>query len=138
MENDFALVSMLEAALKNSLGDRYLVNTAPPYQVREGPAHIRPDLIIWPQDDPKRPYMVELKMINKNFDLPLAVANQTRKMIEENRDLNPMLILATTSRVGNLLRQELDEQNVAIVQSEMSSNLADDITELIRTHQTES
>jgi hypothetical protein len=135
--NEFALVSLLETALKDSLGDRYLVNTDLPERSSEGSAYDRPDLIIWPQDEPKRPYMVELKMIDKNFDLPLTVANQTKRMIEKNRELNPMLILATTSRVGNLLRRELDGQNVAIVQSDMSSDLADDITEFIRMNQTD-
>jgi hypothetical protein len=135
VENDLALVSLLEAALKTSLGDRYVVKTDLPGRQSNGLAHSRPDLIIWPQDGSKRPYMVELKMMNNNFDLPLAVANQTQRMLEENKDLNPMMILATTSRVGKLLRQELDGQNVAIVQSEMSSNLADDITEVIRMNQ---
>lgn len=138
MENEFAILSLLETALQKSLGDRYRVNSEPLYPSPQGQHHIRPDLVVWPQDEPKRPIIVELKMLNKEFDLPLSVASQTRRMIEENQGANPMLILATNSRVGTLLRRELDGQNVTVVQSDVPSALADDISNVIRQTQARS
>lgn len=126
METGSALASLLETALQRSLGANYEVS-------REvGSGQFRGDLLVRHLEDPKQVYVVELKMLNGGVDLPLTVANQTRRTIAENHALNPTLILATTSRVGNLLRQELAAQNVAIVQAEQPSQLSAGIAQVIR------
>lgn len=129
MESESTLVPLLETALRKSLGDRYLVNEA---RCPGNGAPVRGDLVVQRRDDPKQLYVVELKMMNEGIDLPLAVASQTKRMIAENCELNPRLILATTSRVGNLLRQELDAQDVAVVQVNEAAQLTAGIAEVIR------
>lgn len=129
MESDYALASLLQTALATSLGDQYLVSTE---AAMEGGASMRGDLVIRRRDDPTKLYIVELKMMTNGFDLPLSVANQTKRFIADYQQLKPRLILATTARVGNLLQQELAAQDVAVVQASQPSQLSAGIAEVIR------
>lgn len=129
MESDNALTSLLETALRNALGEQYLVSTD--VSMEDG-SRLRGDLVVRRRDDPTKLYIVELKMMTNGFDLPLSVANQMKRLFAEHQQLKPRLILATTSRVGNLLKQELVAQDVAIVQADQPSELSAGIAQVIR------
>lgn len=135
MEREDALIGLLGDELRRRLGDRYVVNQNFLSASLEREPSARPDLVVWPQDEPKRPYIVELKLISRDFDLPLSTASQMVRILRANQDFAPILILATSAHVGNLLRTELNAQNIEIVQSEEPSALVSDIAEIIETKQ---
>lgn len=130
MDKGEAVVALFEQALQSTLGERFSVTAEAPNGAMHS-ATAGADLVVWPRDGSHGPFMVELKMMDKDFDLPLAVAGQTRRIIDESRALNPTLIVATTGRVGKLLREELNDQDVSVVQSSAVGTLADDLSNFI-------
>jgi len=131
MEREDALISLLGEELRRQLGDRYKVNQNYLSASLESEPSTRPDLVVWPQDEPKRPYIVEFKFTNRDFDLPLSTASQMVRILQANREFEPVLILATSAHVGKLLRAELNAQNVEVIEGEEPNTLVSNIAKTI-------
>jgi hypothetical protein len=125
-----ALESLFQDALQSALGGGFRVNAGGP-EGSPRKASSGPDYVVWPKDPSCRPLMVELQLMDKDFDLPLSVASQTRRILDEHRSLHPILIVATTGRVGNLLRQEFWAQDVELVRNPLPEKLVGNLSTFI-------
>jgi len=134
MEREDTLVHLLGEELRRRLGSEYVVNP----NFLSGPLEesftARPDLVIRSRYEPRRVYIVEVKLASRqNFDLPLATAGQTKRILQANTpQFDPVLILATNAHVGNVLASELEAQRVEVVQTGEMMNMASDIADTIR------
>lgn len=125
MAREEFLIGLLGDELQRVLGDSYVVNQSLRSDWIDPEHSERPDLVIWPKDDPQRLFLVEAKLAaNSQVDLPIAAAGQMVRIFDAYRvprpqpsvsRPEPVVILATTASVSSLLRSELAAQRIDIV-----------------------
>lgn len=136
MPSESLILKLLTEQLSGLLGAEYRVhrNMLTHSITRKDPnPHYDPDLVIWPNTDGEpSPVIVEFKESPSLTDLPLSTARHLKLIREANNANHPQMVLATTSHVSDLLREELDSENIDIVQSTHVTDLARQIVEIVK------
>lgn len=83
-----------------------------------------PDLVIQHKNDT---FIVEVKHFSRPAVLPLSAALATKRLVEANLDLSPKVIFATNSTINSMLRTELAQQHVNVVEYKTSAELLDKV-----------
>jgi Holliday junction resolvase len=132
-EHEFAL--KLASSLRGHLDPNLEVLSSPFMAPTEGlSSGSLPDLVITGGPN-VRPVIIEIKG-SKGQDLPLKTAQVTKVLYQANSFRDPRIALVTPSRVGTIVRRELEDQNVKVFNSddyeELVRQLASYITEVSR------
>jgi len=117
------VVERVESALRARLGGRFQVASDFASASIEGlSAHSTPDLVIYnPIDDSVT--LVEFKGLSSTSNLPMATLATLRRLREANEHIAPLIVLVTASRVGDLLRKKLEEEQFVLVEFSSESRL---------------
>lgn len=65
-------------------------------------------------------------------DLPIAAAAQVLSVGKKNRDLHPRMVLVSTSRVHQMIREVLSRNGVEIIVTDRPAEAVSRVTSLIR------
>ncbi|MGA9911095.1 MAG: hypothetical protein WBR17_00945 [Paraburkholderia sp.] len=133
MAREEVLIGLLGDELQRMLNpERYVVDHSQRSDWVDAEYNERPDLVVWPTDDSKRLFLIEVKLVaNSNVDLALAVAGQMLRIANAYQLRNPVLVLATNASVSDLLRSELEALNIELVRNAEREGLVADLASMI-------
>jgi len=139
MNSELTTIYLLQASIAKKLGPKYLVNmnalTSSLSRPREQEARLgrlpELDLVIW-GPNPKEPFIVEFKSLRKGIDVPLSAVPLLIDLVDKNPGVQPHLIFATNGRIGSLVRSELLQRNIDIVESDDVSDMSNKISTIVQ------
>lgn len=134
MDSTEEIINRLTDELPNELGSEYKV--VPEYNLAsiDDEVHViaPPDIVIY-NSDTNHTTLLEVKGSRlPDNDLPLATAPAIRKIKEANEELNPDLVLVSTSSLTDRLRSQLDSENVKVIELGGQDTLVTDVADAIR------
>ncbi|GGA73607.1 hypothetical protein GCM10011521_09650 [Arenimonas soli] len=77
-------------------------------------------------------FLIELKTGKSPYEVPYSVLNSFKLWKTARSARDAVLVLATTRKIGSLLRGELSSQGVQVVESSSIERLVSELTKLIR------
>lgn len=132
MKPSTAVTLKLVDTLERELGAGYEVLVDPVLDSIQGIRILgRPTLVIFDRERASTT-IVEVSGSWLADELPIGAAAEVLKVGKKNRELNPRLVLVSTSRVDQMLRDALASSGVELIVTDKPAEAVSQVTSLIR------
>jgi hypothetical protein len=123
---------MLAGMLQRELGTGYDVLVQPVIDSIQGvPIAGRPSFVVYDRER-NSTTIVEVSGSWLADDLPIAAAAEVLSVGKKNRDLHPRMVLVSTSRVHQMIREVLSSKGVELIVTDQPAEAVSRVTSLIR------
>jgi len=131
MKSESDLAVDLLSELQVQLGPKYRVTPAYASASIEGLSpNSRPDIVV--SGSFNTPVLIEIRGIDSDQDLPISTAYVTKILREANSAIEPRIVILTKSKIGSLLKDELDSQGVKSFNATNFRRMVSELTQFIK------